>query len=194
MNTDQQELAAYQRAVETAKNEIAELRQRAELAEALAREVQAQRDQAEEDALVTRAAIVEWEDAYDRLHGAFELRMAVDECHAALAGYVGSYYDVVLGENAERMERAEATNAVLRQVIQTCSRDASKGMLRSEDAGAALLAELAQARAALDQIDRHVVGACASDTGDMPEPCEECGEMREIAAQALAAMKKARSA
>lgn len=41
-------------------------------------------------------------------------------------------------------------------------------------------------RAALKQIDRHVVGACVSDEDfTMPEPCEECGEMREIAAQAL---------
>ena len=55
-----------------------------------------------------------------------------------------------------------------------------------------LEAELTAARAALDQIDRHVVGACARDTGAMPEPCEECGEMREIAAQALAEMKEAR--
>ena len=41
-------------------------------------------------------------------------------------------------------------------------------------------ADLETAIAALAAIDRHVVGACA-----------ECGEMREIAAQALAAMKKA---
>ena len=47
--------------------------------------------------------------------------------------------------------------------------------------------------AALAQIDRHVVGACESDTGGLPEPCEECGEMREIAAQALAGMPKGRS-
>lgn len=52
-------------------------------------------------------------------------------------------------------------------------------------------AMIVQLRAGLDQIDRHVVGACASDTGGMPEPCEECGEMREIAAQALAATRAA---
>ncbi len=41
---------------------------------------------------------------------------------------------------------------------------------------------------ALDQIDRHIIGACESPFGGMPEPCEECGEMREIAHQALAAV------
>jgi len=56
---------------------------------------------------------------------------------------------------------------------------------------ARLQAQLRLALLALDQIDRHVVGACASDFGDMPEPCEECGEMREIASQALNEMKKA---
>jgi hypothetical protein len=54
-----------------------------------------------------------------------------------------------------------------------------------------LLAELNAARTALDQIDRHIVGACESDSGGMPDPCEECGEMREIASQALQVMKKA---
>jgi hypothetical protein len=44
---------------------------------------------------------------------------------------------------------------------------------------------------ALKAIDRHIVGACESDSGGMPEPCEECGEMREIASQALAAIEKA---
>jgi hypothetical protein len=49
-------------------------------------------------------------------------------------------------------------------------------------------AMLDAARRALDQIDRHVVGACESAFGGLPEPCEECGEMREIASQALAAI------
>ncbi len=57
----------------------------------------------------------------------------------------------------------------------------------------ALLAELSAARQALEQIDRHVVGACESGLANFPEPCEECGEMREIAANALAAMKQARA-
>jgi len=54
MNADQQELAAYQRAVETAKNELARLRQRAEQAEA-------ERERAEADAAALRQAI-------ERLH------------------------------------------------------------------------------------------------------------------------------
>ena len=60
------------------------------------------------------------------------------------------------------------------------------------DRGYASAARLQVARTALEQIDRHVIGACASDTGDMPDPCEECGEMREIAAQSLAEMKEVR--
>lgn len=55
---------------------------------------------------------------------------------------------------------------------------------------AELRALLAQLRSALDQIDRHVVGACEAGDGGMPEPCEECGEMREIAHQALQALKE----
>lgn len=48
--------------------------------------------------------------------------------------------------------------------------------------------ELTAARAALDQIDRHRVGAYETDGGSV-EPCDECGEMRDIAAQALQTMK-----
>ena len=59
--------------------------------------------------------------------------------------------------------------------------------------GAALLAELQAARAALEEIDRHVVGAHALSWDAMSEPCDECGEMREIASQALAAMRQART-
>ena len=42
---------------------------------------------------------------------------------------------------------------------------------------------------ALKAIDRHIVGACPIDE-DFPEPCDECGEMREIAAQALKAIQE----
>lgn len=44
-------------------------------------------------------------------------------------------------------------------------------------------------RQALDEIDRHVVGACEAPFSDMPEPCEACGDMREIASQALALVR-----
>lgn len=50
-------------------------------------------------------------------------------------------------------------------------------------------AMIAAMRTALDQIDRHVVGAYETDSGSV-EPCDECGEMREIASQALALIKK----
>jgi hypothetical protein len=43
---------------------------------------------------------------------------------------------------------------------------------------------------ALNAIDRHIVGACEAGSSGMPEPCEECGEMREIASGALVAMKE----
>lgn len=50
----------------------------------------------------------------------------------------------------------------------------------------ALLREAnARLTAALDAIDRHKVGAYEVDWSTMPEPCEACGEMREIAAEAL---------
>ena len=54
-----------------------------------------------------RARILEWEDAYDRLAGAFDLHMAIGECQSALSDYAGGYYDVVLGEMAAQAERAE---------------------------------------------------------------------------------------
>ena len=54
-----------------------------------------------------RARVLEWEDAYDRLHGAFDLHMDVLECKQALSDYAGVFYDVVLGEQAARVERAE---------------------------------------------------------------------------------------
>lgn len=56
-----------------------------------------------------RAKILEWEDAYDRLAGAFDLRMAIDEFHASLSDYAGGFYDVVLGELAAQAERAETS-------------------------------------------------------------------------------------
>lgn len=68
-----------------------------------------------------------------------------------------------------------------------------RALLKADDMIKRLHVELAAARAALAQIDRHVVGAYAVGDSDMPEPCEECGEMREIAAQALAAIKKERT-
>lgn len=71
-----------------------------------------------------------------------------------------------------------------------------RDLTRAEHPGQALANEVTRARdeiailkQALDQIDRHVVGAHALSWDAMPEPCEECGEMREIASQALAKAK-----
>jgi len=58
----------------------------------------------------------------------------------------------------------------------------------AKDEIARLYRERNHAITALKAIDRHIVGACESAFG-MPEPCEECGEMREIAAQALKAIE-----
>jgi hypothetical protein len=44
--------------------------------------------------------------------------------------------------------------------------------------------------AALTAVDKHRVGAYETDSGSV-EPCDECGEMRDIAAQALAAYDEA---
>lgn len=69
---------------------------------------------------------------------------------------------------------------------------------RAEAITGDLLVDLAAERAenailkkALDAIDRHAVGAYTTEegAGANVEPCEWCGEMREIAAQALAAQK-----
>jgi hypothetical protein len=45
--------------------------------------------------------------------------------------------------------------------------------------------EAARMREALEKIDKHRVGAWGDE--QWPDPCEECGEMRDIAAAALAA-------
>lgn len=44
--------------------------------------------------------------------------------------------------------------------------------------------EIERLHTALRAIDRHVVGGCETAFGDI-EPCEECGDMRAIAASAL---------
>lgn len=69
-------------------------------------------------------------------------------------------------------------------------------LARAEHPGQAMADEVALARAAnavmvkaLGQLDRHRVGACESDFGGMPDPCEECGGMRDIASEALARVK-----
>jgi hypothetical protein len=44
------------------------------------------------------ARILEWEDCYDRLAGAFDLHMDILECKQALADYAGVFYDVLMGD------------------------------------------------------------------------------------------------
>jgi hypothetical protein len=55
-----------------------------------------------------RARILEWEDCYDRLLGAFDLHMDILECKQALADLAGSFYDVVLGALGVELEAARA--------------------------------------------------------------------------------------
>jgi hypothetical protein len=67
-----------------------------------------------------RARILEWEDCYDRLAGAFELHMDILECKQALIDLAGTFYDVAIGELARRAERAEADAATLRAALLRC--------------------------------------------------------------------------
>jgi len=75
-----------------------------------------------------RARILEWEDAYDRLAGAFDLHMAIGECQSALSDYAGGYYDVVLGEMAERADQCRsALDVALAQI--DAEHDLTKALL-----------------------------------------------------------------
>ncbi len=61
-----------------------------------------------------RARILEWEDCYDRLAGAFELHIDILDCKQALADLAGSYYDVLIGHLATEAEywRIQATDVL----------------------------------------------------------------------------------
>jgi len=62
-----------------------------------------------------RSRILEWEDCYDRLAGAFELHMDILECKQAMSDYAGVFYDIVIGEQADRADQFEAALAVAMQ-------------------------------------------------------------------------------
>ncbi len=94
--TDQQELAAYQRAVGAAKDEIAALRRRAE--------------QAERDAAALRQALVRWIDADGTLSFPEE-----DERLAELAQSLKSGADHPDAALLAELEAARAENAFLRE-------------------------------------------------------------------------------
>jgi hypothetical protein len=140
--------------------------------------LRAELDGTKERETALRAKILEWEDAYDRLEGAFDLRLAIDECHAALSDYAGVFYDVVLGELLARAERAEADALALKEALEyrhTCENCGGKGSYwtdvggeaehevcdcwiradhvvhHEEHPGAALLSELDAARAVIKQ-------------------------------------------
>lgn len=55
-----------------------------------------------------RARILEWEDCYDRLVGAFDLHMNILECKQALSDYAGVFYDVVIGALADERDQCRA--------------------------------------------------------------------------------------
>lgn len=90
---------------------------------------------------------------------------------------------IVLDDATDWQQRAEQAEAFA-MTLQT-QRD------EAEAETAQTLEALTIAREALEAIDRHVVGEC-EPPDNFPYPCEECGEMREIAHQALAAMKRSR--
>lgn len=125
MNTDQQERAAYQRAVETAKNEIADLRRRTEMAEALARELQQQRDQAEQDAAALRRSMSIMQDDHRRV---LALLNQAEADRAALREHMIAYLTSATIEDRERL------------------RIRMYGIAADVRPGAALLAELQAAR------------------------------------------------
>lgn len=62
-----------------------------------------------------RARILEWEDCYDRLAGAFDLHMALYECEQAMSAYVAVFYDVVLGELGAELEAARTVVQAARE-------------------------------------------------------------------------------
>ena len=168
MTTDQQELAAYQRAVETAKNELAQLRQRAELAEALALTLEKQRDQAE----ASRAALARSSDAWREqvLEMLADAAALNDSCQAWIEGEANCRRRAEQAEalaltlQAQR-DQAEADNAVLRDGICRYAEAApdARGALYhrlfvltvAEHPGAALLTELALARAVVTALRMH---------------------------------------
>jgi len=233
MNVDQNERAAYQAAVESAKAEIARLRTDLQESQRDLERARAALD-AERAARVAQAAdmaaivdgINAWARASPDERGAHYTRLFA----LMIADSPGAALLAELRDRAEKAEtkckawtaigaRSEADALALYEALEdrhSCENCGGKGsywtdvdgeaehevcdcwiradhvLYHEEHPGAALLTELVAARSALDQIDRHIVGACESESGGMPEPCEECGEMREIASQALKAMQKAR--
>lgn len=117
MNTDQQELAAYQRAAEAAKDEIALLNARIKAMSLAIGEYtttigyqDAKLKQAESDAAALRQALVRWIDADDTLGFPEE-----DERLAELAQSLKSGADHPDAALLAELEAARAENAFLRE-------------------------------------------------------------------------------
>lgn len=69
------------------------------------------------------ARILEWEDSYDRLAGAFDLHMDILECKQALSDYAGVFYDVVLGEAHAESARLRSGLRDLKDRVETIRAD-----------------------------------------------------------------------
>lgn len=69
-----------------------------------------------------RARILEWEECYDRLAGAFELHMDILECKQALADLAGSYYDALIGDIEAKANAALVDAAQLRTALDGTTR------------------------------------------------------------------------
>lgn len=59
----------------------------------------------------------QWQDAHERLIGAFELHMDIIDCQQALSDYAGIFYDVALGALADQAEQAQADALALRACL-----------------------------------------------------------------------------
>lgn len=75
-----------------------------------------------------RGRILEWEDAYDRLHGAFELHMDILDCKQALSAYAGVFYDVLMGALIDERDQHKAALAVALDQIDA-EHDLTKALL-----------------------------------------------------------------
>jgi len=144
-------------------------------------------------------------EARSELNDARAIAAALVEACEAVAAFIESYTP------DSQLARAQPTFYGIFRVYGKNARAAAAAVRPQADALLARMADLsrqigeqnttigyqdamlAALRRALEAIDRHVVGACESPSRGMPEPCEACGEMRDIAHQALAMMKEVRS-
>ncbi len=188
-------MTAHEIALGRLLSECAELRRRAELAEALAREVQAQRDQAEEDAAALR-------EAADKFHYAVVMNKAFDGHYDALtiersttlmdhvrASRPGASRLTELAaaraDNAALLQLARSAVECVRKLCYDDGTDAAvkqadrwmhgfEQALQAEHPGASLQSELAFARAVVEAIKTNRIGGRCAMCGDLEGHKESC--------------------